>query len=92
MPGSRVALIAPAGPLRDETDLQHALDATRSMGWEPVVGNHVLERDGYLAGRDEHRLADLNRFATDRSIDGIWCIRGGSTSSIITRGSGAPRC
>ena len=77
MPGSRVALIAPAGPLRDETDLQHALDATRSMGWEPVVGNHVLERDGYLAGRDEHRLADLNRFATDRSIDGIWCIRGG---------------
>ena len=77
LPGSRVALVAPAGPLRDETDLQHAVDATRSMGWEPVVGAHVLERNGYLAGSDEHRLADLNRFANDRSIDGIWCIRGG---------------
>jgi muramoyltetrapeptide carboxypeptidase len=47
------------------------------MGWEPVVGDYVLERHGYLAGSDEHRLADLNRFVADRSIDGIWCIRGG---------------
>ena len=77
LPGSRVALVAPAGPLRDETDLQHARRCDALMGWEPVVGDHVLERNGYLAGSDEHRLADLNRFATDRSIDGIWCIRGG---------------
>jgi muramoyltetrapeptide carboxypeptidase len=47
------------------------------MGWDPVVGSYVLERDAYLAGPDEHRLADLNRFAADGSIDGIWCIRGG---------------
>lgn len=77
LPGSRVALVAPAGPLRNEADLQLACDNARAMGWEPVVGEHVLERTGYLAGSDEHRLADLNRFAEDRSIDGIWCIRGG---------------
>jgi muramoyltetrapeptide carboxypeptidase len=77
LPGSRVALVAPAGPLRDETDLEHALANARAMGWEPVVGSFVLERDGYLAGSDEHRLADLNRFAADPNIDGIWCIRGG---------------
>ena len=76
-PGSRVALVAPAGPLRDERDLEHALENTRAMGWEPVVGSYVLERDGYLAGSDDHRLADINRFAADQSIDGIWCIRGG---------------
>lgn len=76
-PGSRVALVSPAGPLRDERDLQRAIENTRSLGWEPVVGEHVLERDGYLAGTDEHRLADLNRFAADSSIDGVWCIRGG---------------
>lgn len=76
-PGSRVALVSPAGPLRDESDLDRAIENTRSLGWEPVVGAHVLERDGYLAGSDEHRLADLNRFAADSSIDGVWCIRGG---------------
>jgi muramoyltetrapeptide carboxypeptidase len=76
-PGSRVALVAPAGPLRDETDLERAMASVRSCDWEPVVGAHVLERDGYLAGTDAHRLGDLNKFAADPTIDGIWCIRGG---------------
>ena len=76
-PGSRVALVSPSGPLGDESDLERAIENTRSFGWEPVVGAHVLERDGYLAGSDAHRLADLNGFAADPSIDAIWCIRGG---------------
>jgi muramoyltetrapeptide carboxypeptidase len=75
--GARVALVAPSGPLKDRQDLERALASTRALGWEPVVGDHVLERDGYLAGTDEQRLADLNRFAADSSIDAIWCIRGG---------------
>jgi len=75
--GARVALVAPAGPLRDEGDLERALATTTKLGWEPVVGSYVLERDGYLAGSDAHRVADFNRFAADDSIDGIWCIRGG---------------
>lgn len=76
-PGSRVALVAPAGPLRDRADLDHAIANVRAFDWEPVVGDFALERDGYLAGSDEHRLADLNRFARDSSIDAVWCIRGG---------------
>jgi muramoyltetrapeptide carboxypeptidase len=76
-PGSRVALVAPSGPLRDQGDLDRALENTRALGWEPVVGEHVLERDGYLAGNDEARRADLNAFIADDSVDGLWCIRGG---------------
>jgi muramoyltetrapeptide carboxypeptidase len=76
-PGARVALVAPSGPLRDERDLERAVATTRAMGWDPIVGSHVLERDGYLAGRDANRVSDFNRFACDESIDGIWCIRGG---------------
>ena len=72
-----MALVAPAGPLRGRADVDRAIDNTRSLGWEPVLGDHMLQRDGYLAGRDADRLADLNRFARDDSIDGIWCIRGG---------------
>ncbi|HEX3865793.1 MAG TPA: LD-carboxypeptidase [Gemmatimonadaceae bacterium] len=75
--GARVALIAPAGPLRDEAELETAINSVRSLGWEPAVGAHVLERDGYLAGSDERRLADLDRFARDDTVAAIWCIRGG---------------
>jgi muramoyltetrapeptide carboxypeptidase len=63
--------------LRGERDLAQAVANARAMGWEPVVGRHVLERSGYLAGPDVHRLADLNDALRDGRIDGIWCVRGG---------------
>jgi muramoyltetrapeptide carboxypeptidase len=63
--------------LRGEEDVQRAVDNALSFGWEPVVGQHVLERHGYMAGSDEQRLADLNDALRDPSIDGVWCIRGG---------------
>src|SRR5262245_3807538 len=76
-PGARVALVAPAGPLRNEEDLDRSVANVSALDWVAVPGKHVLERDGYLAGSDEHRLADLNRFLRDDTIDAIWCIRGG---------------
>ena len=76
-PGARVALVSPAGPLRGEGDLVRAIENARSLGWEPVVGTHALARDGYLAGPDDARLADLNRALADDAVDAVWCIRGG---------------
>jgi muramoyltetrapeptide carboxypeptidase len=75
--GAHVALVSPAGPLRGETDLEHAQENVRSFGWVPVVGPHALARDGYLAGADGVRLADLNAALTDDAIDAVWCARGG---------------
>jgi muramoyltetrapeptide carboxypeptidase len=49
----------------------------REMGWEPVVGAHASARDGYFAGPDEVRIADLLEALTDPDIDGLWCLRGG---------------
>jgi len=77
IPGARVALVAPAGPLRDASDLDRAIANAESFGWEPVAGQQVLARLGYFAGSDEVRLADFNRALADPAIDGIWCIRGG---------------
>jgi muramoyltetrapeptide carboxypeptidase len=70
-------LVAPSGPLRDADELERSIANVRALGWEPVVGDYVLERDGYLAGTDAQRAADLNRFANDDAIDAVWCIRGG---------------
>lgn len=86
LPGARVALVAPAGGLRGEEDLERALANARSLGWEPVPGRNALARSGYFAGTDEQRLADLDAALTDRDIDGIWCIRGGyGTMRILAR-------
>jgi muramoyltetrapeptide carboxypeptidase len=76
-PGARVALVAPAGPLRGEEELARAVENARSFGWEPVVGAHALARAGYFAGHDCARAADLDAALRDPSVDAVWCLRGG---------------
>lgn len=75
--GSRIGLVAPAGPLLEKDDLTRAEMLCRALGYEPVLGSHTYRRHGYLAGTDDERLADLNGALQDPSIDAIWCIRGG---------------
>lgn len=75
--GARVALIAPAGPLRGESDLAIAESHATSLGWTPVRGRHALATAGYLAGTDAERLSDLQWALDDPSIDVVWCVRGG---------------
>src|SRR5687768_15388977 len=76
-PGARVALVAPAGPLRGVDDLARAECNARALGWEPSVGASVLAHTGYFAGDDAARLADLNAALRSPDVDAIWCLRGG---------------
>ena len=75
--GSRIALVAPAGPLLERDDLTRAEALCRALGYDPQLGESASARHGYLAGTDDQRLADLNSALADSSIDAIWCIRGG---------------
>ena len=75
--GSRVALVAPAGPLLEHDDLTRAEALCRALGYQPRLGSNTAQRYGYFAGTDEQRLADLNAALRDPEVDAIWCIRGG---------------
>ncbi|HET9426061.1 MAG TPA: LD-carboxypeptidase [Gemmatimonadaceae bacterium] len=75
--GAHVALVSPAGPYRDDAELDRAKANARRLGWEPVVMTNARARDGYLAGSDEQRARDLNNAIADRDIHAIWCMRGG---------------
>jgi muramoyltetrapeptide carboxypeptidase len=75
-PGTRVALVAAAGPL-PEGGVDRAIERVASLGWEPVAGEFCRCRTGYLAGTDEERAADLNRALRDPSIGAVWFLRGG---------------
>ena len=75
--GARVALVAPAGPLRSSEELDTSIANARALGWEPLPGANVLGRHGYLSGTDAERLQDLNAALADERVDAIWCVRGG---------------
>ncbi len=76
-PGSRMALVAPSGPLLERDDLARAQELCRALGHDPHLGANAAARHGYLAGNDAQRLADLNAALTDPTIDAVWCLRGG---------------
>jgi muramoyltetrapeptide carboxypeptidase len=75
--GSRVALVAPAGPLRLPNDLDRAEQNCKAMGWVPVVGSNAKEQHAYFAGDDAERLEDINVALRDDDVTAIWCLRGG---------------
>jgi muramoyltetrapeptide carboxypeptidase len=77
--GSRVALVAPAGPVREPL-LRRGIEILESWGLVVQVGEHVLDRHPtlpYLAGLDVHRAADLQRAWCDPGVDAVVCVRGG---------------
>ncbi len=84
--GSRIGLVAPAGPLLEPDDLVRGEELCRALGYEAVALPHAASRHGYLAGSDEDRLADLNRALADPALDAVWCLRGGYGTTRILDG------
>lgn len=85
-PGSRVALIAPSGPLLERDDLERGADLCRALGFEPTISPNAGKAYGYLAGTDDQRLADLNAALASPSVDAVWCLRGGNGMNRIIDG------
>lgn len=74
---STIGLVAPASPVYNPDDFDEMLKTLSSFGFNLVLGQHVKDRNGYLAGTDEDRASDLMAMFKNDSIDGILCVRGG---------------
>ncbi|MGM0507391.1 MAG: S66 peptidase family protein [Bacteroidota bacterium] len=75
--GDTLGLVSPAGRVYDDHVYRDMEQALTEMGFRYRYGRHAKNAYGYLAGTDEERAEDLNRFFSDPGIDGILCIRGG---------------
>jgi muramoyltetrapeptide carboxypeptidase len=74
--GDTVGIIAPASPT-DHEKLEQALPFLEELGLEFKLGNHLFEKNGYLAGSDQERLEDLQTMFLDDEVSAIFCARGG---------------
>ncbi len=75
----------PAGPPRSAIDLARGCALLTERGYR-VVGPSERLASGYLAGTDEERADELNRYLNDSSIDALFCARGGfGTMRILDR-------
>lgn len=76
-PGQTVGLIAPASNVFETEETRFAIDVVRSLGFEVREGQHLYAKSQYLAGSDADRAADINAMFADKSVDAIFCLRGG---------------
>ena len=75
-PGDRIALVAPASPVKPE-DLERGADELRALGFEPVYDDRVRARHGYVAGLPALRASSLADAWRDPAIRGVVAVRGG---------------
>ena len=75
--GDLVALVAPASVTYDEDTVLVAVESLEALGLRVRVGEHVMERYGYLAGPDPDRAADINAAFADDEVRGVIALRGG---------------
>jgi len=75
-PGDTVMLVSPSGPARPEP-VARGVELLAGWGLDVRVGAHAYARQGFLAGGDELRAADLNAAFADPTVRGIVCTRGG---------------
>jgi muramoyltetrapeptide carboxypeptidase len=72
-----LGLVAPSGYLPNPALIDRAAGFFTRQGWRVLAGESVFAREQRFAGPDALRLAELQRFATDPSIDLVLSARGG---------------
>lgn len=81
--GGTLALVAPASPKNEDVEVHAAIETVESLGFRVREGAHLYDRNGYLAGSDRDRAADLNAAFGDDAVDGIIALCGGYGSPRI---------
>jgi muramoyltetrapeptide carboxypeptidase len=75
--GDVVGVIDPASATWNPIDVDIVVDALEAIGLRAKLGAHLMDRRGYLAGRDEDRAADVRAMFADPEVKAIHALRGG---------------
>lgn len=76
-PGATLGLVAPASPIYNPEDFDQMIINLENLGYKLKLGDHVKDRYGYLAGKDEDRASDFMNMFSHNEVDAVLCVRGG---------------
>lgn len=74
--GDTVGIVTPGSPMLVER-LEKGLDYLQKKGFRPLLGDHVYDSRGYLAGKDSDRARDLLAMFANPEVRAIFSTRGG---------------
>lgn len=74
--GDKVGIVSTAKRCEPH-EINDALAVLNNWGLEPVIGRNTFSSDGYLAGTDAERLADLQQMLDDTAVKAVFFTKGG---------------
>jgi muramoyltetrapeptide carboxypeptidase len=76
-PGDVIGVCAPSSPPTSTEKIEDGIAYIERCGFRVDVGKNVFHKQGYLAGSDKERAADLNKFFANKRVKAIFTARGG---------------
>ena len=80
-PGDVIGVISPASSPDDLIKIENGVKYLEKLGYRVEVGKNVGKYTGYLAGSDEERVDDLHFMFKNKSVNAVFCVRGGYGST-----------
>ena len=74
--GDTIALVTP-GSYITEQEKEESINNLRSLGFNVVYSNRLMQKNGYFSATDKERASDLNEMFERKDVQGIMCARGG---------------
>ena len=75
--GDTIGIIAPCGVFSAADRLEKGIEFLESAGFKIKVSDKLFARERYMAGKDDERAGEIEKFFADDDVDGIICARGG---------------
>jgi muramoyltetrapeptide carboxypeptidase len=75
--GDLIGIVSPASPVADPAKITSGVRYLESLGYQTMVGRHVTQTVGYLAGTDKQRAEDIHTMFSNKQVRAIICVRGG---------------
>ncbi|MGE0568377.1 MAG: LD-carboxypeptidase [Bacteroidia bacterium] len=73
----KIAVISPAGAVWNNDRINDFVTILKSFGFDVVLGKSLENKFGYFSGTDEFRAKEINDLFKDKTIKGIFCMKGG---------------
>ncbi|WP_064196158.1 MULTISPECIES: LD-carboxypeptidase [Emticicia] len=81
--GDTIGLVCPAYSAFIKEEVTVAVESLQAMGFKVLIGKHVFDRYGNLAGKDQDRAEDINEMFANKQVNAIMAMHGGWGSARI---------
>jgi muramoyltetrapeptide carboxypeptidase len=79
--GGTIGVAAPASGFENRSEVLRGVEWWEAHGYKVELGEHIFDREDYVAGDERSRAADLMAMFTDPGVDVVQALQGGYGSA-----------